>query len=211
MLKLRGESNIFDIGTGKGVKIKNIISNLNLSNKKINFIKTKNFEIDNSIANNNFLKKKIRFKKFKNLETFLKIKKLNYQNNNIQSNYIENTLFGSVIYGAGYSGKQLHKQFRQYDKDVVSYFVDDDPEKIGKTINEIKILSYEELKELSNKIHIRNIIVAIPSLTEKKRTNLFKKLLPITSVLSSLPEKKFYKKNKINLDDLNKISLEKYK
>ena len=208
MLKLRGESNIFDIGTGKGVKIKNIISNLNLSNKKINFVKTKNFEIDNSIANNNFLKKKIRFKKFKNLETFLKIKKLNYQNNNIQSNYIENTLFGSVIYGAGYSGKQLHKQFRQYDKDVVSYFVDDDPEKIGKTINEIKILSYEELKELSNKIHIRNIIVAIPSLTEKKRTNLFKKLLPITSVLSSLPEKKFYKKNKINLDDLNKISLE---
>ena len=208
MLKLRGESNIFDIGTGKGVKIKNIISNLNLSNKKINFVKTKNFEIDNSIANNNFLKKKIRFKKFKNLETFLKIKKLNYQNNNIQSNYIENTLYGSVIYGAGYSGKQLHKQFRQYDKDVVSYFVDDDPEKIGKTINEIKILSYEELKELSNKIHIRNIIVAIPSLTEKKRTNLFKKLLPITSVLSSLPEKKFYKKNKINLDDLNKISLE---
>ncbi len=208
LLKLRGESNIFDIGTGKGVKIKNIISNLNLSNKKINFVKTKNFEIDNSIANNNFLKKKIRFKKFKNLETFLKIKKLNYQNNNIQSNYIENTLFGSVIYGAGYSGKQLHKQFRQYDKDVVSYFVDDDPEKIGKTINEIKILSYEELKELSNKIHIRNIIVAIPSLTEKKRTNLFKKLLPITSVLSSLPEKKFYKKNKINLDDLNKISLE---
>ena len=208
LLKLRGESNIFDIGTGKGVKIKNIISNLNLSNKKINFVKKKNFEIDNSIANNNFLKKKIRFKKFKNLETFLKIKKLNYQNNNIQSNYIENTLFGSVIYGAGYSGKQLHKQFRQYDKDVVSYFVDDDPEKIGKTINEIKILSYEELKELSNKIHIRNIIVAIPSLTEKKRTNLFKKLLPITSVLSSLPEKKFYKKNKINLDDLNKISLE---
>ena len=85
--------------------------------------------------------------------------------------------------------------------------MDDDPEKIGKTINEIKILSYEELKELSNKIHIRNIIVAIPSLTEKKRTNLFKKLLPITSVLSSF-WKKFYKKNKINLDDLNKISLE---
>ncbi len=207
LLKLR-ESNIFDIGTGKGVKIRNIITNLNLPNRVVNFVKTKNFEIDKSIANNNFLINKINFKKFKSLENFLRINKLNYENNSIRSNYLENTLFGSIIYGAGYSGKQLHKQFRQYDKDIVSYFVDDDPQKVGKTINEIKILSYEELKELANKIQIRNIIVAIPSLNKKERTNLFKKLLPLTSVISSLPEKKFYKNNKINLDDLNKISME---
>ncbi len=207
LLKIR-ESNIFDVGTGKGVKIRNIITNLNLPNRIVNFVKTKNFEIDKSIANNNFLINKINFKKFKSLENYLGINKLNYENNIIKSNYLENTLFGSIIYGAGYSGKQLHKQFRQYDKDVVSYFVDDDPEKVGKTINEIKILSYEDLKKLSNKIQIRNIIVAIPSLNKKERTNLFKKLLPLTSVISSLPEKKFYKNNKINLDDLNNISME---
>ncbi len=207
LLKLR-ESNIFDIGTGNGVKILDIIKNLNFPSGVINFAKTKNFEINNSIANNNLLIKKINFKKFKSLENFLRISKLNYQKNKIKSNYLENTLFGSIIYGAGFSGKQLHKQFRQYDKDNISYFVDDDPEKIGKTINEIKILSYEQLKELSTKIQIRNIIVAIPSLNKKNRTNLFKKLLPLTSIISSLPEKKFYKNNKINLDDLNKISME---
>ena len=102
----------------------------------------------------------------------MKIRKLNYQNNKIKPNYLEKTLFGSIIYGAGFSGRELHRQFNQYDKDVVSYFVDDDPKKIGKNINDIRILSYRELKDLSNKVQIRNIIVAIPSLSKKERTNL---------------------------------------
>ena len=48
------------------------------------------------------------------------------------------------------------------------YFVDDDPNKIGNTINGIKILSFNELLNLSKEIQIRNIIVAIPSLNKKK-------------------------------------------
>ena len=207
LLKLR-EKNIFDIGTGRGLKIRDIVTNLNLPNKKVKFVKKKNFEIDNSIANNTNLLKKIKFKKFKTLEKFMKIDNLNYQDSKIKSNFIEKTLFGSIIYGAGYSGRELYKQFYQYDKDVVSYFVDDDSKKIGKTINDIRILSFRELKDLSNKVQIRNIIVAIPSLSKKERTDLFKKILPLTSDISSLPEKKFYKYNKINLDDINKISLD---
>ena len=202
------ESNIFDVGTGKGIKIRNIVKNLNLPNKNVKFVKRKSFEIDSSIANNNDLLKKIKLKKFKSLEKFMKIRKLNYQNNKIKPNYLEKTLFGSIIYGAGFSGRELHRQFHQYDKDIVSYFVDDDPKKIGKNINNIKILSYRELKDLSNKVQIRNIIVAIPSLSKKERTNLFKKILPLTSDISSLPEKKFYKNNKIDLEDVNKISLD---
>ena len=207
LLKKKG-SNIFDVGTGKGIMIKDIVNSLKLSNKNIKFIKTKNYEIDNSIANNNNLLKRIKFAKFKKLESFLKIKKLNYQYNSVRSNFLENTLIGSVIYGAGFSGKELSRQFRSYDKNIISYFVDDDPDKIGKSINEIKILSYEELKELSKKTQIRNIIVAIPSLKKKRRSELLKKILPLTLNISSLPEKKFYKNNKINLDDINKISLE---
>lgn len=202
------DSNIFDVGTGKGIKIKDIVNSLKIPSKNVKFIKTKNYEIDNSIANTNNLLKKIKFAKFKKLESFLKIKKLNYQYDIVRSNFLENTLIGSVIYGAGFSGKELSKLFRSYDKNIISYFVDDDPNKIGKTTNEIKILSYEQLKELSKTIQIRNIIVAIPSLKEKKRSELLKKILPLTLNISSLPEKKFYKNNKINLDDINKISLE---
>ncbi len=207
LLKIKS-SNIFDVGTGYGTRIKEIVDKLSLGNENIKYIKEKNFEINNSIANNDKLLKKIKFRKFKKLEDFLKIKKLNHLSNKVKSNYLENTLIGSIIYGAGYSGKELFKQYREYDKNTISYFVDDDPNKIGNTINGIKILSFNELLNLSKEIQIRNIIVAIPSLNKKKKSTIFKKILPLTLNISSLPTKKFYRNNKINIDDINEISLE---
>ncbi len=207
LLKIKS-SNIFDVGTGYGTRIKEIVDKLSLGNENIKYIKEKNFEINNSIANNDKLLKKIKFRKFKKLEDFLKIKKLNQLSNKVKSNYLENTLIGSIIYGAGYSGKELFKQYREYDKNTISYFVDDDPNKIGNTINGIKILSFNELLNLSKEIQIRNIIVAIPSLNKKKKSTIFKKILPLTLNISSLPTKKFYRNNKINIDDINEISLE---
>ena len=167
-LLIRKDSNIYDIGTGKGIKIKDIISALKITKNKVTFVKNKSYEINISIANNNNLVKKIKFRNFKKLESFLKSKKLNYSNEKSKLNYLENTLIGSIIYGAGFSGKELHKQFRKYDHNIVSYFVDDDPSKVGKKINDINIISYGELRELSKKVQIRNIIVAIPSLSKKK-------------------------------------------
>ena len=35
------ESNIFDVGTGKGIKIRDIVKNLNLPNKNVKFVKEK--------------------------------------------------------------------------------------------------------------------------------------------------------------------------
>ena len=62
---------------------------------------------------------------------------------------------------------------RSYDKNIISYFVDDDPDKIGKSINEIKILSYEELKELSKKINKK--YNSCNTFIEKKKIELLKK------------------------------------
>ena len=56
-------------------------------------------------------------------------------------------------------------------------------------------------------LKIRNIIVAITSLKKKERSYLFRKILPLSSNISALPQKKFYEKNKINIDDINEISL----
>ncbi|MDC0394054.1 polysaccharide biosynthesis protein [Candidatus Pelagibacter sp.] len=201
-------SNVFDIGTGYGTRIRDIIIGLNYPKKLILYNKTQNSELLKSIANNNNLLKQIKFNNFKKLESFLKIKKIKYQKNSDHFNYLENTLIGSVIYGAGYSGKELYKQFSRYDENVISYFVDDDPKKIGKNINGIKILSFLELQKLSLNTQIRNIIIAIPSLKKNELSNLFKKILPLTNHISSLPEKSFYKNSKINIQDVNNITIE---
>ena len=207
-LLLTKGSDIIDIGTGKGLKIIEIIKNLKIPKKKILFKKNTMHEIHESIADKKKLIEKINFKKFRSVENFLRIKKkLDYETK-IKSNLIENSLPGSIIYGAGYSGYILSKQLIDFNIEKISYFVDDDPKKIGKVINNIKIISFKELRKLSEKISIRNIIIAIPSLSNENKNELIKKLLPITQSISSLPEKNYYRSKKINFNDVNEVSLD---
>ncbi len=209
-LLLKKGSNIIDIGSGKGLRIIDLIYSLKIPKNKIIFKKNFTNEILNSIANQKKLLEKIKFFKFRNIESFFNIKKkLNYHSTD-KENLIENILHGSVIYGAGYSGTILSKQLIDYKIDRISYFVDDDPKKIGKVINETKIISFEDLKMLSQRMNISNIILAIPSLSSRNKDKIIKKLIPISSSISSLPEKNFYKLNKINFNDLSEISLDNF-
>ncbi len=207
LLQKKG-SDIIDIGTGKGIRLIDLIDSLKIPKAKLLFKKNFTNEISESIANKKNLLKKIKFFKFKKIENFLNIKKkLNYDYR-VKKNLIENNLQGSIIYGAGYSGEILSKQLIDFKVENISYFVDDDPKKIGKVINNIEVISFEGLKKLSKKTNIKNIIIAIPSLSVEDKNKLLKKLLPISSLISSLPEKSFYKLNKINFSDLSEISLD---
>ena len=113
--------------------------------------------------------KKIDKIKFKKIEDYLGIKEVLSFKKISNKNYIENNLIGSVIYGAGYSGKKIAEQMSSYDKNNISYFVDDNPKKIGNFINNIKIISFKDLENISKTANIRNIIIAIPSIGLKKR------------------------------------------
>ena len=174
-LLLKKGSDTIDIGSGKGLRIIDLIYSLNISKNKIIFKKIFTDEVSNSIANQKKLLEKIKFFKLRNIENFFNIKKkLNYHSLD-KENLIENILHGSIIYGAGYSGTVLSKQLIDYKLDSISYFVDDDPKKIGKVINDVKIISFEDLKMLSQKINIRNIIIAIPSLSSRNKDKIIKK------------------------------------
>ncbi len=201
-------SGIFDVGTGKGFSIIEIIEKLRIPKRKIVFQNNALNEISYSVANNKELIKKIKFKKFKKIENFLKIKEKLNSVNLINKNSIENNLVGSIIYGAGYSGKKLANQLVNNKKNNIAYFIDDDPNKIGKFINGIKVLSFKDLQHLSTQTNIRNIIIAIPSLKPKSRNSLFNKLLPYSYSVSSLPEKKFYENNKIDSSDIKQLTID---
>tara|TARA_Y100000590_G_scaffold121660_3_gene139302 strand:- start:7063 stop:9276 length:2214 start_codon:yes stop_codon:yes gene_type:complete len=206
--KLLNTKNSFicDLGTGYGIKIIDLINSMNL-NKKILLAKSNASEINESISNNVFIKKYIDYKNFKKIERFLNVNNIPKQKK-ISENFIEKILVGSIIYGCGYSGIELAKQILSIDKTNVSYFIDDDKKKIGKYFEGIKVLSFQELKDLSYKVKPRNIIVAIPSLSEKKRFSIVKKLLPLSQSVSSLPERGYFRSKKILLEDIQDISFE---
>lgn len=206
-LLLKKGSDIIDIGTGKGLRIINLIKELRIPKSKIIYKKSFTNEVIDSIANKKKLLEKIKFFQFKEIENFFNIKKKLSYNYIAKENSIENNLQGSIIYGAGYSGTILSKQLIDFKVQNISYFVDDDPKKIGKSINGINVISFDKLKKLGEKTNIRNIIIAIPSISIADKEKLLKKLLPISPSISSLPKKSFYKLNKINYSDLSEIPL----
>ncbi len=76
-----------------------------------------------------------------------------------------------VIVGAGVAGTDVYKEIKK-NKSLslkVLGFIDDDPEKLGKKINDIKILgSQKDLPELIKTKKIKQIIIAIPSANGEK-------------------------------------------
>jgi len=198
ILSKKSGSNLYDVGTGRGICIKEIIEKKKISKENLIIKKKKVNEIFDSIADNRkwlIGNNKIKFKK---IEDYLGIDSELKSKKKTNKNYIENNLIGSIIYGAGYSGKEIAKQMSSLDSKSISYFVDDDPKKIGKLINDIEIISHKKLREIAKNTNIRNIILAIPSLSLKKRSNLMRKVARYSETISTLPEKNFFKRNIMN-------------
>ena len=89
----------------------------------------------------------------------------------------------------------------------VTYFVDDNIHLYGREILGVKIISFEELKNLSKKIYIKSVLIAIPSLSELQRTKIISKLENICSNIDFLPSKKNLISDKINLSDINSVDI----
>ena len=206
LIEKKIKKGIYDLGTGKGYLIRDIIDYLNFSKSKI--IKLNNInEIHNSIAKTRNLPEVLKNYKFLNLGVYLKRslkinKKVispiaNYSNYTI--NHISN---GTIIYGAGHAGKQIYHELRRNNEDV-SFFVDDDLKKQNTYYENTPIISYRNLVELKKKFEIKRIFLTIPSLDKKSQKNMIMKLKTNFFDVRYLPEKKFLISDKIDMEDLN--------
>ena len=70
-----------------------------------------------------------------------------------------------------------------------------------------KVISFEQLKSLSRKIYIKSVLVAIPSLSESKKTDIINKLEKICPNIEFLPNKRNLISDKINLSDINSLDV----
>ena len=206
LIEKKIKKGIYDLGTGKGYLIKDIIDYSNFKKSKI--IKLNNInEIHNSIAKTRNLPEVLKNYKFIELGIYLKkilkINKktigsiVNYSNDAI--NHISN---GIVIYGAGYAGKQIYQELRKNNEDV-SFFVDDDLKKHNTYYENTPVISYRNLIELKKKFEIKRIFLTIPSLDKRSLENMIKKLKTNFFDVRYLPEKKFLISDKIDMEDLN--------
>jgi len=205
------ESGIYDIGTGYGILIKNLIEFIGINKKKI--INQNNInEITRSIANVDKLNKNLRNFKFSSLENYLR-NKITVKNNRklllTKNNYSSLKYEGSVIYGAGFAGKELFERLKQ-QKERVIFFVDDDPKKHNTLVNNIPVISFDNLRQINKRKIVDKVFIAIPSLDKFEIINLNKKLSNYFFDVRYLPEKKFLVNNYINLNDLKNDQLNSF-
>ncbi len=197
---------IYDLGTGNGYLIKDIIDFVNFPRSKINKINNIN-EIHNSIAQNKELIKVLKNYKFLNLGKYLK-KKLNIKNKTLKPilNYSSETrksiINGVIIYGIGYAGKQIYHELKKNNEDIL-FFVDDDSNKQNTNYKGIPIINYKNLLEIRKNFKIKRIYLTIPSLNKKSLEKMIKKIKTHFFDVRYLPEKKFLISDKIDIQDFN--------
>lgn len=197
-------NNIIDVGSGYGIKIKDIIDSLNVKNFNLKNVKKKEdnfsiaqnlkFKLNKKNSLENFIEKKLKLK-FK-----IKLKKIFSS----KKNYLQDYLQGSIIYGAGETGQKLLKNYEKNQYSSISYFVDDDEKIIAKKkINGVKIISYRDLLEISKHKIINNIIIAIPSLSSKELKEMINRLSLITLNVSFIDLNYIGEKNYLRLSDFS--------
>ena len=212
LLKNNDCNGVFDIGTGEGIKIIDILSFIGKNKIKYKLLNNCINEVQTSIANINKLKSFIKNYKFISLESYLKKEfKIRNVNNikkylNININSIQLAIDEKIIYGAGNAGQQALKELINSNIKV-TYFIDDNVNLHGKEVLGIKIISFDQLKNLSKEIYIKSILVAIPSLSESKRSEIINKLEKFCSNIEFLPNKRNLISDKINLSDINSLDI----
>jgi FlaA1/EpsC-like NDP-sugar epimerase len=92
-----------------------------------------------------------------------------------------------VIYGAGKAGNKLEDEFRRTEYKV-KYFIDDDKILQGRSIDNIKVISKSNLKEiigLENKYDL--LVIAIPSASKDRIKEIHQRLSPYFKSVKILP------------------------
>lgn len=119
----------------------------------------------------------------------------------------------AVIYGAGDAGPITQSALYQDTStqySVVS-FVDDSPNKIGKSINGVRIRKPEAVfnKEFIKKNGVNLIILAMPSLTIDRRNEIVNGLLDLGVTVKAVPHvDRFINGDQLNFNQIEEIKIE---
>ena len=116
-----------------------------------------------------------------------------------------------LIYGAGDSGLITLAAITNDSSRSLSVvgFVDDNAQKIGKTINGIKVFSSMNLTQsFINKNNIQEIVVSIPHISKKRLSEISDELLKLSVKVKIIPAVNDWIDGKLNVSQIKEIQIE---
>lgn len=113
----------------------------------------------------------------------------------------------ALIYGAGSAGRQLAKGLASNKEMLVKGFVDDDPYLHGSTINGFSVYPNAGLQDLARELEITDVLLAIPSVTQARRSEIIASLNGCGVRVRTLPGLIDMASGRVKISDLHDLDM----
>jgi FlaA1/EpsC-like NDP-sugar epimerase len=112
-----------------------------------------------------------------------------------------------LIYGAGSAGRQLSTALAESKEYKPVGFIDDSNEIYSRVINGLKVYSTNNFEDLIKRKKIKEVLIAIPSISRVMRKKIIDFLEPYPVIVRSLPGVSELATGKVKVEDLFEIDL----
>jgi len=113
-----------------------------------------------------------------------------------------------LIYGAGEAGMQTAAALANSSQYALCGFVDDDPVKVGRRLNNVRVFSAEEVAQAVRHHAITDILLALPSTTRDRRNQLINALSSLPVHLQTLPGLEDLASGAVKVSDIRELDIE---
>jgi len=114
----------------------------------------------------------------------------------------------ALIYGAGSAGRQLATAMNNSHIMQVAGFLDDDDRLHGHVLNGLSIYNPDDLFNLVESLKISNVLLAMPSLTRKRRNEVLSRISGAHVAVRTLPSVTDLAQGKVNISDLRELDID---
>lgn len=113
-----------------------------------------------------------------------------------------------LIFGAGSAGAQTAAALAGTRQYALLGFIDDDISKCGRTINGVLVFSAIEVKEITERLKVTDILLALPSATRQRRNQIIGQLQSLPVRVRSLPGLSDLASGRISIEDFQELDIE---
>ncbi len=113
-----------------------------------------------------------------------------------------------LIYGAGEAGVQTAAALGMSGQFKLLGFVDDDTDKVGRSINGVRVYSPADASGLIARLGVTDILLALPSATRERRNNIIQSLRAQSVHIRTLPGLSDLASGRVTVQDFKELDIE---
>ena len=112
-----------------------------------------------------------------------------------------------LIYGAGRAGAQLSALLKMGRQLRPVAFIDDDPTLYRQQINGLNVYRPRDLVKLIDKFHVRDVLLAMPSASRSRRSEILRSLEELPVHIRTLPDLTDIAEGKLEVSDIQEVDI----